>query len=72
MNIKVVMSVKGNVSTYMKDINKTYGITRDFQIMEESDVENYVKAKLQSGHQCAIFSLEQFAYNELIPTFIKP
>lgn len=72
MAIKVVMSTKSNITTYMKDINKTYGVTRDFQIMDESEVENYVKTKLQSGHQCAIFGLEQFAYNELVPTFTKP
>lgn len=71
MAIKVVLSAKTSIRKYIEDVNKSYGIARDFQLMEEEAVQDYVKTKLLSGHECAIFSLEQFAYNELVPTFTK-
>ena len=69
MTMKVVMSTKTNVRKMFEDVKKAHGISRDFQLIESDKVEEYVKAKLLSGHECAIFSLEQFAFNELIPTF---
>lgn len=72
MAMKIVMSTKTNVRKLVEDPIKFYGHERDFQLVHEDNVDEWVKIKLQSGHECAIFSLEQFAYNELIPTFTKP
>lgn len=71
MSIKAVVSIKGNIrKSFVSD-----GVPltqRDVHFMNEADVESYVKMKLLSGHECAILSAEQFAFNELIPTFTKP
>ena len=72
MGMKIVMSTKTNVRKLVEDPVKHYGHERWFELVHEDNVDEWVKVKLQSGHECAIFSLEQFAYNELVPKFIKP
>lgn len=72
MSMKIVMSTKTNVRKLVEDPVKYYGHERWFELVHAGNVEEWVNAKLQSGHECAIFSLEQFAYNELVPTFTKP
>jgi len=67
------------VIAYTKsDIQKVFesgvasGIDIYYVLQPDDSVENFVKVKLQGGFQCAILGIEQFAFNEMIPKFIKP
>jgi len=72
MSIKAVVSIKGSIRKFFAGDGVLSGTQRDVHFMHNDDVEAYVKMKLLSGHECAILSAEQFAFNELVPTFTKP
>jgi len=74
--MKVIIASSSDILRFFKQegdklINDTAFPLHTVHFIPDSDVDTFIKKKLQSGFQCVILRADQFAYNELIAKTIS-
>lgn len=74
--MKVIIASSSDILKFFKEegdklISDTQFPLHTVHFIPNSEVDAFIKKKLQSGFQCVILRADQFAYNELIAKTIS-